>query len=359
MASFSDVADIKIASGGGRMTTTMDRYEADWDMVKRGWETHVLGEGPFFSSAEEAIQAGYDHDNVNDQYISPFVIAEDGRPVGRIQDGDAVLFFNFRGDRAIEICQAFESDSFDKFDRKRVPDVFFSGMMQYDGDQQLPKNFCVDPPQIDSPFSTYLCDAGLKSFAISETQKYGHVTYFWNGNMTGYIDESLETYIEIPSDPRPFHKQPEMQAVAITDKTIQLLKTQHYDFARVNFPNGDMIGHTGDFDATVKSVEITDECVSKIVDCVTALDGITVVCADHGNADDMFSVNSEGLRVPKTAHTLNPVPFAIIDSGRDAYYSLSSIRSAGLANVAATLFNLLGYEAPCDYEPSLIVPNSV
>jgi len=351
--SLGDDLDIKVASGGGRMLVTMDRYNADWPMVELGWHLHVLGEGPQVASAEEAIQAAYDELGVNDQYIPGFVVAENGVPVGPIQDGDAVLFFNFRGDRAIELCKAFEDHEFPYFDRKRVPDVFFAGMTQFDGDLHIPKNFLVNPPQIEGSLGHYMCGTGLKTFAISETQKYGHVTYFWNGNMSGYIDESLETYIEIPSDPRPFEEQPEMRAHEITEKTIELLQTGHYQFGRVNFPNGDMIGHTGVMDAAVKSVEVTDACVQKIAECVDALDGITIVCADHGNADEMYS-EKDGVRTPKTAHTLNPVPFVILDNGRETRYTFSDLKDAGLSHIASTICNLMGYEAPGEYQPSLI-----
>ncbi len=155
-----------------------------------------------------------------DQYLDSFVIAENGQPVGTIQDGDAVVFFNFRGDRAIEISRAFEEPGFTEFDRVRVPDVFFAGMMQYDGDAQIPKQFLVEPPAIDRTVSQYLCAAGVTSFAISETQKFGHVTYFWNGNNSGYIDERLEKYVEIPSDRIMFDERPWMKAGEITDAVI-------------------------------------------------------------------------------------------------------------------------------------------
>lgn len=353
IASLDPKADIRVASGGGRMLVTMDRYNADWPMVERGWQLHVLGEGPQVASAEEAIQNAYDQLNVNDQYVPGFVVAENGQPVGTIHDGDAVLFFNFRGDRAIELCQAFEQEQFDKFDRKRVPDVFFAGMTEYDGDQHIPNHFLVEPPQIEGTLGHYMCGTGLKTFAISETQKYGHVTYFWNGNMSGYIDESLETYIEIPSDPRPFEEQPAMRAYDITEKTIELLETGHYQFGRVNFPNGDMIGHTGVMKAAVESVEVTDKCVQKIAEAVDKMGGITIVCADHGNADEMYS-EKDGVRTPKTAHTLNPVPFVILDHGRELHYKLAEVEEAGLSHIASTICNLLGFEAPTDYQPSLI-----
>ena len=228
--------EYRIASGGGRMVTTMDRYNADWSVVERGWKAHVLGRGRRFTSAKEAVETYYKEDpKITDQYLDSFVIEDDGSPVGTIEDGDSVVFFNFRGDRAIELSMAFENKDFDKFDRVRVPDVLFAGMMEYDGDLHIPKNYLVSPPQIEGSVGAYMCANGISSFAISETQKYGHVTYFWNGNKSGYIDEKLETYVEIPSDKVRFDQAPKMKASEITDKTIELLKSGKYKFGRLNF----------------------------------------------------------------------------------------------------------------------------
>ncbi len=344
----------QIASGGGRMVTTMDRYNADWSIVERGWNAHVLGKGRQFYSAKEAVQTFYAEDpNITDQYLPEFVIADGSGPVGAIHDQDSVIFYNFRGDRAIELSMAFECSEFSHFDRVRVPKVYFAGMMQYDGDLKIPAHFLVDPPKISGTLSDYLCASGIPSFAISETQKYGHVTYFWNGNKSGYINSQLETYIEIPSDRIPFDQAPAMKAYEITEKTIELLQSGQYRFGRVNFPNGDMVGHTGVFSAAVKACEVTDECVTRLVDVVNSLGGITVVLADHGNADEMFT-EKDGVVTPKTAHTLAPVPFVIVDSGYQGEYRLADLQTPGLANVAATLANLLGLESPEGFEPSLV-----
>jgi 2,3-bisphosphoglycerate-independent phosphoglycerate mutase len=347
-------ADYRIASGGGRMVTTMDRYNADWSIVKKGWYTHVLGKARMFGSAAEAVSTYYEEDlRMTDQYLNSFVIAKDGQPVGVIEDGDSVVFFNFRGDRAIELSRAFDENDFPYFDRERVPDVLFAGMMEYDGDLHVPKRYLVNPPEIERPMSMYLCDMGITSFAISETQKYGHVTYFWNGNNSGYIDEKLEKYIEIPSDRIQYDKAPKMKAYEITEKTIELLRSGKFQFGRLNFPNGDMVGHTGVPEAIIAAVEAVDECTQRLINTVNELQGITVILADHGNADEMFTVE-KGKRKVSTAHSLNPVPFAIVDSGYRGEYILASLAQRGLANVAATLFNLIGYEKPDDYEPSLI-----
>lgn len=348
--------DYRIASGGGRMKVTMDRYEADWNIVKRGWEAHVLGKGRPFRSAREAVETFYREDpNITDQYMDSFVIVdESGEPVGPIVDGDAVINFNFRGDRAIEISRAFTEKDFHEFDRGPLPDVLYAGMMEYDGDLHIPPNYLVMPPAIDRTISEYLCSEGITSFAISETQKFGHVTYFWNGNRSGYINEDLELYIEIPSDRIQFDKAPKMKAHEITEKTIELLRTGKYRFGRLNFANGDMVGHTGVMQAAIVAVETVDFCVGQLIDEVVKLGGIAVVTADHGNSDEMFTIDSEGNRKPKTAHTLNPVPFVIVDSGYSGEYEMAHLDKRGLSNVAATLINLLGYEKPEDYDPSLI-----
>lgn len=347
--------DYKIASGGGRMNVTMDRYNADWDIVKRGWEAHVLGKARKFGSAKEAIETYYAEDeNIIDQYLDSFVIADkEGKPVGTIEDGDAVVFFNFRGDRAIELTRAFEEKDFSEFDRERVPDVYYAGMMQYDGDLLIPKNYLVFPPEIQDTISEYLCAEGVASFAISETQKFGHVTYFWNGNRSGYIDENLETYIEIPSDRIEFDKAPKMKAYEITEKTIELLKSGKYRFGRLNFPNGDMVGHSGKVEAAIIAVETVDECVAKLLKVIEELGGIAIVTADHGNSDEMYT-EKNGVRTPKTAHTLNPVPFIIVDPDYNNEYKMQVPKGAGLANMAATILNLLGYEKPESYEDGVI-----
>ena len=347
--------DYRIASGGGRMKVTMDRYNADWNIVKKGWDAHVLGIGRKFNSATHAVETFYAEDEkIIDQYLDSFVIVdESNNPIGTIQDGDSVIFFNFRGDRAIELSRAFEEKDFKFFDRVRVPNVYYAGMMQYDGDLMIPKNYLVFPPAIDRTISEYLCNEKVTSFAISETQKYGHVTYFWNGNRSGYIDQSLETYIEILSDRIEFDKAPKMKAYEITEKTIELLRNGKNRFGRINFPNGDMVGHTGNFDAAVIAVESVDECVGKLLKVIDEVNGAAIITADHGNSDEMWT-EKDGVRTPKTAHTLNPVPFVIYDPQYNSEYYMAEVKNPGLSNMAATILNLLGYEKVEDYDESLI-----
>ncbi len=346
--------DFRIASGGGRMVTTMDRYEADWRVVEKGWLAHVLGEGRPFASAEEAIQTYYDEDpNIIDQYLDSFVIVQNGQPVGTIEDGDAVVFFNFRGDRAMEISRAFEEENFDAFDRKRRPEVYYAGMMQYDGDELIPSNFLVQPPAIDRTIGQYLCAMGVTSFAVSETQKYGHVTYFWNGNNSGYIDDTLEKYMNIPSDLVKFDQRPWMKSAEITDAAIEAAAGGEYKFIRLNYPNGDMVGHTGVAPAVRIAVESVDLGLSRLLPAVRDANGIAVITADHGNADELFTLK-DGKRHHMVAHTLNPVPFVIKDySGANAF-TIRAVDTPSLSNVAATLLMLLGYEPPADYDPSLV-----
>lgn len=334
--------DYAIASGGGRMVITMDRYGADWPMVARGWQTHVHGQGPRFPSARAAVMDAYDSDpNQIDQYIPPFVIDDNGAPMGKILDGDSVVLFNFRGDRAIQLSQAFEMDEWPHFDRLTRPSVVFAGMMQYDADTATPSQYLVSSPVIDATVSHYLCATGVRSLAISETQKFGHVTFFWNGNQSGYIDDSLEHYVDIRSDSTtPFHRQPTMKAPEITEYVCRHIT--NYDFIRVNYPNGDMVGHTGDLDATIQAMQAVDRSMERLWQAVRNANGILMVVSDHGNADDMSH----------TAHTLNPVPCVILDDHAD--YRLLDTDNAGITRVAATLCQLLGYQAPDHFDPSFI-----
>lgn len=355
--------DIKIASGGGRMQITMDRYEANWKMVEAGWKTHVLGEGRQFASAHEAVETYRAELGVIDQDLPAFVIAENGAPVGTVNDGDSVVFFNFRGDRSIEISKAFDDADFTHFDRVRYPKVVYAGMLEYDGDLHIPQNFLVNPPEITNTMGEYLTNSGVSILAISETQKYGHVTYFWNGNRSGKFSDELETYIEIPSDVVPFEQRPWMKCAEITDKLIECLESGKYKALRVNFPNGDMVGHTGNFVATQCSMEALDLQLARILKVVDKLHGAAIITADHGNADEMYELDKkgelklskEGAPKSKTSHTLNRVPCIIYDNFSNSAYTVKADNGEfGLSNVAATTVNLLGFEAPEMWDESII-----
>ena len=293
------------------------------------------------------------------------MIARDGKPVAKIENGDSVILFNFRGDRAQEISLAFDRKDFDKFDRGDYTGVKFAGMLQYDGDLNIPEHYLVQPPVITNTLTEVLCAHGVREYAVSETQKYGHVTYFWNGNKSGKFSEELETYIEVPSDVVPFEQRPWMKCAEITDKLIEALESGKYRYLRVNFPNGDMVGHTGNFLATECSMEALDLCLARILPVLDRLHGVALITADHGNADEMYEVDKktgapklskDGKMKAKTSHTLNPVPCILYDNEyRDAYTVKPQEERFGLSDVAATVVNLLGFEAPDMWDPSLII----
>lgn len=360
--------DVRVASGGGRMTVTMDRYEADWDMVHQGWQAHVEGEGRLYASLTEVLRDFRSQPDMTDQYFPAFVIADQGKPVGRIEDGDGVVFFNFRGDRAIEISRAFTEVDFRAFSRPRFPKVFFAGMTQYDGDLHIPSQFLVSPPLIDDTMGEHLAHLGLRQFACSETQKYGHVTFFWNGNRSDYFDKAREEYVEIPSDNIAFDLKPWMKAHEICEATIDHMARSTFDFGRINFANGDMVGHTGNFDAAVVAVETVDLMLERLILAAKKHNVTLLVTADHGNADEMFDAKAkdfpdwENLPFdrrprPKTSHTLNLVPFYVFDpKAAPGSIKLSTAVSTkrSLGNVANTAMDLMGLKLKENYLPSLL-----
>ena len=362
----SESFDARIASGGGRQFITMDRYDANWTMVDRGWKTHVLGEGPQFANATAAVNGLRElNPGTIDQDLPAFVIGENGKAVGTIEDGDSVVFFNFRGDRAIEITRAFEEAVFDKFDRVRSPKVTYAGMLQYDGDLKLPARFLVAPPAIKDTTGEWFAKSGIAQFACSETQKFGHVTYFWNGNRSGKFDG--ETWQEVVSDVVPFEQRPWMKAAEITDAMIAALQSGQYKTLRCNFANGDMVGHTGNFRAATMSIEALDLQLARLLPVIDALGGVALITADHGNADEMFEIdkktkqpaqNPDGSFKAKTAHTLNPVPLILYDNTTGGKLSLKQTATAGLSNIAATVAGLLGLEKHASWDESLLEVSS-
>ena len=354
--------DARIATGGGRMNITMDRYEANWNMVEKGWHTHVLGGGEQFASASAAIvELRRRSPGTIDQDLPPFVIARDGKPVGTVEDGDAVVLFNFRGDRAIEITRAFEDTGFDRFERVRAPRVTYAGMLQYDGDLKLPKRFLVEPPAIRDTSGEWFGKLGIAQFACSETQKFGHVTYFWNGNRSRRFPG--ETWQEVASDIVPYEQRPWMKAAEITDAMIAALKSGKYRTLRCNFANGDMVGHTGHFRAATMAIEAVDLALARMLPVIDALGGVALITADHGNADEMYELdkktrqpvlNPDGSFKPKTSHTLNAVPLILYDNASRGRLGLKALPTAGLSNVAATVANLLGLEKHEAWDRSLL-----
>lgn len=356
-----------LASCGGRMVITMDRYEADWRIVENGWKVQVLGEGRRFADALEGLRTlRAEQPELSDQFVPPFVVVDgQGRPRGTIEDGDSVVLFNFRGDRAIQVSRAFsEGGDFNAFDRRRVPRVCFAGMMLYDGDRGIPADYLVSPETVSNTLSECLAASGCTQFAVAETQKFGHVTYFWNGNVSSKFSDSLEVYLEIPSDRVPFEQRPWMKSAETADAVVAAIEDGRHRFIRANFAAGDMVGHTGDLTAAVIAVEAVDLALGRIVTAVERSRGCLVVTADHGNADDMVERdgqgcplhNADGSAVGRTSHTRNPVPFFIWDRQRKTLALRDDLHDAGLANVAATLLELLGYAVAPQFAPSLLLP---
>ncbi|KAH7816109.1 2,3-bisphosphoglycerate independent phosphoglycerate mutase (iPGM) [Monocercomonoides exilis] len=364
--------DAKIASGGGRMYVTMDRYNSDWNIVRRGWNSMVHGiveeadisdkyKG-YYHSAREAIEAcRAAFPDKKDQYNLPFVIVDEaGSPIGKMKDGDAVINWNFRGDRAIQISKAFElpDTEFTFFDRGTKPKVRYAGLLEYDTEVHIPSQFLVPPPEISHTLSQYLLASGVPSYAIAETHKFGHVTFFWNGNKSGYIDEAHELYEVVPSLPNSeTETHPEMKAKEVTDKLVAALESKKYRFLRVNYANGDMVGHTGNFDSCVKCVQCLDREIARLDAAVRAQNGILIITADHGNVEDKDHKGS------KTSHTCAPVLFSVTDYTYKGEYTLipdtvkpdgEGKEGSGLSNIAATVMNLLGFEAPDVYRKSMI-----
>ena len=342
--------DYAIASGGGRMQVTMDRYEANWGMVEKGWQTHVLAQGRMFSSAKEAIETYRAETGCIDQDLPAFVVARNGEPVAPIANGDSVILFNFRGDRAQEISLAFDRKEFDKFDRPGYTGVKFAGMLQYDGDLKIPEHYLVQPPVIRNTLTEVLCAAGIHEYALSETQKYGHVTYFWNGNRSGKVDEDLEVYEEIPSDVIPFEQAPAMKSREITEHMVAAMASGKFRFLRCNYPNGDMVGHTGVMEAVITAMECVDSGLKAILEAADKYGYTVLITADHGNADQMTETK-KGKTSVRTAHSLNPVPFIIYDT--DHTWTIHE-GAYGLANVAPTVVKMMGLTAPACWEESMV-----
>ena len=353
--------DARIASGGGRMNVTMDRYEADWRIVERGWRAHVHGEADArFPCINKALEQFRQNATLTDQDLPAFAIWEDGLPVGKMNDGDAVVLFNFRGDRAIEISRAFIDEEFSYFDRGKVPNVLYAGMMEYDGDLKIPENFLVEPPMIKDTLGEFLASKGVPQFACSETQKFGHVTFFWNGNRSGKFDDKLETYVEIPSELLPFDQIPWMKAREITEETIKALRTDEFSSGRINFANGDMVGHTGNLEAAVIAVSTVDYMIGRLMKVCEETHTILLVTADHGNCDEMFdgagaeySLELDNRPQPKTSHTLNPVPFYLYDPLGVGKWKVAG-GAYSIGNVAGTICALMGIQSDERFLPSIL-----
>lgn len=341
--------DYRIASGGGRMVITCDRYENDWPMVEKGWHTHVLGEGRQFANATEAVETyRSETPDLQDQYMPAFVIADNGQPIGTINDGDAVVYIDFRADRAIEMAQAFTYNDFPHFDRVRYPKVYFAGMTEYNEDLHVPEHVLVGSPVFKHTLTEHLAAQGIKQYAISETVKFGHITYYFNGNSYHIPDGEVDE--EVPSYTEPFNTRPWMKCAEITDKLVEAIESGKYDFLRINYPGGDMVGHFGEMEPTIAAMEAIDISLKRIIEAVNKLGGITVITADHGNAEELL--NEDGS--PKTAHTTNRVPCIFVDDTENSELYKLSTDDRGLANLASTITMLLGQEPYEAWLPSII-----
>jgi len=361
--------DYRIASGGGRMYVTMDRYGADWNIVKRGYDAMVHGiidpaivpeisekyKGVFKDAEDWWNTVTVAFSDRDDQFYPPFVVVDDaGEPIGAVRDDDVVINFNFRGDRALEISRAMTEPDFQEFHRGNHPSVDYYGLLIYDTDKMIPKNSLCPNPKIFDVLSQYMLGSGITSYACAETHKFGHMTYFWNGNRSGYMDESRELFEEVPSKPatpEQISKEPAMAAEAVTDRVLAAIEGGKYKFLRLNFANGDMCGHTGLIAPTTRTVEIMFQQIERLVTAITERNGAVIITADHGNCEQMMKKGK-----PLTSHTLHPVPFIIIDPSCQESYRIETggIAAPGLANVAATVCNILGFEAPAKYHPSLV-----
>ena len=357
--------DYRIASGGGREAITMDR-DHNWEKVKAGWQAHVHGVADHqFHSAMEAIDFFRSKTpGLVDQDMQGFVIVdEEGRAVGPMKDGDAVIMMNFRGDRAMEITEAFCVDDFSGFDRGVRPDVLYAGMMVYDEDRNLPALQIMGPTRVDHPFGRRILEMGIRQFRLAETQKYPHVTFFFNGGYREPLDPAMEDYILIPSDKGiSFADAPAMKAAEIADKAVELIVSARYGFGLINFANADMVGHCGMIEPTIRAVEAVDTAIGRIVEALEKVGGAALITADHGNAEEMRVHTGQGDE-PSTRHSLNPVPCILFDPNFDGSYHLRQPQDGdtveqtpGLSHLAATLFIMLGEQPPDDINPPLIQP---
>ena len=354
--------DYAIASGGGREVITMDRDQI-WEKVRLGWEVHVRGrEGHPVASAAEAIAAARAHNpDMVDQDLPPFIVVRGGESVAPIVDGDSVIFMNFRGDRAIEFSRAMVEDNFTGFDRGRRPEVAYAGMMVYDEDTNLPPLRIVGATHVKDPFGKRILELGLRQFRLAESQKYAHVTFFYNGGYREPLDPDRELYHLIPSDKvNSFAAVPAMKAAQIADKACALIRGGEFQFGLINFANADMVGHTGDIAATMLGVEAIDHALGHILDALRETGGLAIITADHGNADEMISNNPQTQRrEPNTRHSLNPVPLILFDPiyGAPGDYRLidGGDTPLTLSRIAATNYILMGRTPPDDIDPPLFV----
>ena len=329
--------------GVGRAATVMGRYYAmdrdnRWDRVELAYNAMVKGVGICADSLTGAIQSSYDNGK-NDEFVEPAVIMEDGKPVAVIKDGDSVIFFNFRPDRAREITRAFCCDDFTGFEREKRLDLTYVCFTEYD--ETIPnKTVAFHKVSITNTFGEFLAANGLKQARIAETEKYAHVTFFFNGGVEGPNEGEDRILVKSPKV-ATYDLKPEMSAYEVCDKLCGAIRGGKYDVIIINFANPDMVGHTGIENAAIKAIEAVDECVGRAVAAIKEVDGQMFICADHGNAEQLIDYETGA---PFTAHTTNPVPFILVNA--DPSYTL---REGGcLADIAPTLIELMGLAQPAE-----------
>jgi 2,3-bisphosphoglycerate-independent phosphoglycerate mutase len=359
--------DYAVADGGGREVIICDRYYSNVGWVEKGYNLWVRGgDFPVFPTARAAIEHFQKiNPEQQDQFMPAFLVGETPAEVGnsRIKDGDAIIYFDFRADRAIEIAEVFDSPKgwYDRFDIADRPDVLFVGLMQYDPDRNIPSHFLMQKPKYSNVLAEILQKAGKKSFAISESWKFGHMTFYWDGLKSApYFGE---TVVDVPATETPFTARPWMKSAETTDTLIQNLSND-FDFLRINYPNGDMVGHSGELEPTIIAMEAVDLAIGRLMAACKQADATLVVTADHGKAEELNYPDG----TPMTAHTLSRVPFTIwnyqpagraISQPTDKTTSqpapkLTTSPDAGLANVAATVADLLAVTPDPSWQPSLL-----
>jgi len=328
--------------GCGKIATLMGRYYAmdrdnRWERVEKAYNAMVHGLGELCVSAKDAIEQSY-ASKIYDEFVVPAVICEQGAPVGQVRDGDGFIFFNFRSDRAREITRALALDGFDGFRRGYWPELAgYVCLTEYDATFGLPIAF--PSSELANILGGVLAKNGLKQLRIAETEKYAHVTFFFNGGVETPFPGEDRALIPSPQEVATYDLKPEMSAFKVTDKLLKLLDQELYDVVILNFANCDMVGHTGIEEAAIRAVEAVDACAGRIVDKVRALGGAVLITADHGNAEQMSDANGE----PFTAHTTNPVWLVLVDDSRKSV----KMRTGGrLADIAPTMLKMLGLPQP-------------
>lgn len=328
--------------GVGEIASVMGRYYAmdrdnNYDRVKLAYDALTKGEGLKAASGPEGIQASYDRDET-DEFVKPTVVEKDGKPVALISDGDSVIFFNFRPDRAREITRAFCDDDFKGFERGKRLDTVYVCFSDYDHTIQN-KEVAFHKIAVTNTFGEWLAANNMTQARIAETEKYAHVTFFFNGGVEEPNPGEDRVLVNSPKDVATYDLKPEMSAYQVCDKLTEAIRSSKYDVIIINFANPDMVGHTGVQAAAIKAVETVDECVGKAVAAVKEMDGVLFICADHGNAEQLIDYETGA---PFTAHTTNPVPFILVN-----YDPAYTLREGGcLADIVPTLIQIMGKEQP-------------